>query len=118
MATTTSQATGSLAEQRRRRSIGRIVLYVFMTLASLMFMMPFFLMLSSAFKPFAEILRIPPTLLPANPTVNGFVTVVQDAPFFRWFGNSLIVSLSVTGLVLMTSSLAVAEPISSCWTAG
>lgn len=106
MATTTSQATGSLAEQRRRRSIGRIVLYVFMTLASLMFMMPFFLMLSSAFKPFAEILRIPPTLLPANPTVNGFVTVVQDAPFFRWFGNSLIVSLSVTGLVLMTSSLA------------
>ena len=106
MATSAPQATGSLAEQRRRRSVGRIVLYVVMTLAALMFMMPFFLMLSSAFKPYAEILRIPPTLFPQNPTVDAFVTVVQDAPFFTWFGNSVIVSLSVTGLVLMTSSLA------------
>jgi ABC-type glycerol-3-phosphate transport system permease component len=106
MATPAPTPTGSLAEQRRRRSIGRGVLYVIMTAAALMFMMPFFLMLSSAFKPFAEILRVPPTLFPEAPTAEAFVTVVQDAPFFTWFRNSMVVSLSVTSLVLMTSSLA------------
>jgi ABC-type glycerol-3-phosphate transport system permease component len=106
MATTLPPPTGSLARQRQRRRIGKGILYTLLTFAALVFMLPFFLMLSNAFKSSAEILRIPPTIVPENPSFNAFRTVIQEAPFFRWFGNSVFVALSVTTLVLLTSSLA------------
>jgi multiple sugar transport system permease protein len=106
MATTASPPTGSLARQRRQRRIGKAVLYTLLTIAALLFMVPFFLMLSNAFKSSAEILRIPPTIFPENPSFDAFRKVIQDAPFIRWFGNSVFVALSVTTLVLLTSSLA------------
>lgn len=106
MATTTPIPTGSLTRQRQRRRAWKIVLYILLTIAALVFMLPFFLMLSNAFKTSAEILRIPPTIIPENPTFNAFQRVTQDSPFFQWFGNSVLVAVSVTTLVLLTSSLA------------
>ena len=97
---------GSLLRQRRLRKIGMSILYGLFTLVALVFTLPFFLMLSSAFKSAAEILRIPPTLFPRDPSFDAFRTVIDEAPYFRWFGNSLLVSSSVTLLVLLTSSLA------------
>jgi multiple sugar transport system permease protein len=62
-------------------------------------------MLSSAFKSSGEILRIPPTLIPQHPTLDAFRTVLTEAPYFRWFGNSLLVSTAVTLATLFTCSL-------------
>lgn len=96
----------SLNRQRRIRRFGLGILYVLFSLAALIFTLPFFLMLSNAFKTSAEILRIPPTFIPRDPSFNAFRTVIQDAPYFRWFANSLIVSISITFMVLLTCSLA------------
>jgi multiple sugar transport system permease protein len=107
MATTQAHhRTGSLVRQRRYRRIGTGILYTLFSIVAFVFMLPFFLMLSSAFKTSAEILRIPPTLIPEDPSLSSFRTVIEEAPYFRWFGNSLLVSLSITALVLLTSSLA------------
>jgi multiple sugar transport system permease protein len=97
---------GSLIRQRRFRKIWTGVLYTLFTLVAFVFTLPFFLMLSSAFKTSAEIIRIPPTLFPENPSFDSFRTVINDAPFFRWFGNSLLVSSTITLIVLFTCSLA------------
>ena len=106
MATAHPDRTGSLVRQRRYRRIGTSILYALFSVVAFVFMLPFFLMLSSAFKTSAEILRIPPTLIPRDPSFSSFRTVIEEAPYFRWFGNSLLVSLSITALVLLTSSLA------------
>jgi len=106
MAITTTQATGSLSRQRQLRRIGLGILYSLFTLVAIIFTLPFFLMLSNAFKTSAEIVRIPPTLIPRDPTLSAFRTVLEEAPYVRWFGNSLLVSISVTLMVLLTSSLA------------
>src|SRR5665811_775880 len=106
MATTHSPRTGSLARQRRYRNIGKGILYALFTVVALIFTLPFFLMLSSAFKSSAEILRVPPTLFPRDPSFDAFQTVIQEAPYVRWFANSVLVSVSVTVLVLFTCSLA------------
>ena len=106
MATAPVAATGSLLRQRRYRRIGLGFLYVLFALVAFTFTLPFFLMLSNAFKTSAEILRIPPTFIPRDPSLSSFRTVIDEAPYFRWFGNSLLVSGSVTLLVLFTCSLA------------
>ena len=43
--------------------------------------MPLVVMVFSAFKPTAEILRIPPTFLPEAPTLDNFRTVLTEAPY-------------------------------------
>lgn len=106
MASTTAVRAGSLYRQRRLRKIGIGILYALFSLVAFIFTLPFFLMLSNAFKTSAEIVRIPPTLIPRDPSFDSFRTVIEEAPYFRWFGNSLLVSVSVTLMVLFTSSLA------------
>jgi ABC-type glycerol-3-phosphate transport system permease component len=106
MASVSTDRAGSLDRQRRLRRIGLGILYGLFSLVALIFTLPFFLMLSNAFKTSAEIVRIPPTLIPREPTLNAFRTVLEEAPYVRWFANSLLVSISVTLMVLLTSSLA------------
>ncbi len=102
---TTPENAGSLSRQHQRQKIGMAVLYVLFGLVALTFAFPFFLMLSSAFKSASEIMRIPPTLFPREPSFDAFRTVINDAPYFRWFFNSLLVSTTITGIVLFTCSL-------------
>ncbi|HYI26001.1 MAG TPA: carbohydrate ABC transporter permease [Thermomicrobiales bacterium] len=106
MAATVSTPVGSLSRQRRLRRIGTGILYVLFALVAFTFTLPFFLMLSNAFKSAAEIVRIPPTLFPQNPSWSSFRTVLTEAPYERWFLNSLLVSGTITLIVLFTCSLA------------
>lgn len=73
---------------------------------ALLFVSPFALMIVSAFKSQSEVLRTPPTFLPLEPTLNGFVTILRDAPYGLWYRNSMVVAIAVTAAVLLTSSLA------------
>lgn len=98
--------SSGLTRQRRMRKLGTWALYTVFGIAAFVFTLPFFLMLSSAFKTSSEILRIPPTLIPEDPSLSSFQTVLNDAPFFRWFANSLMVSSAITVLMLFTCSLA------------
>ncbi len=106
MAVTHDSNAGSLQRQRRYRKIGMGVLYTLFTLVAFLFTLPFFLMLSSAFKTSAEIVRIPPSLFPRDPSFDSFRTVLNDAPYLSWFANSLLVSGAITLLVLFSCSLA------------
>jgi multiple sugar transport system permease protein len=96
----------SIARKRRLQRVGTILLYVLFGLVAFSFTLPFLLMLSSAFKTSAEIIKIPPTLLPANPSLKAFKTVLTEAPYLTWYRNSLIVAGAVTTLTMFTSSLA------------
>ena len=87
-------------------AVGNWLLPLALGALALLFVSPFVLMVASAFKTQAEVLRTPPTFLPLDPTLNGFVTVLRDAPYGSWYCNSMVVASAVTAAVLLTSSLA------------
>ncbi|MDF3037748.1 MAG: binding-protein-dependent transport system inner rane component, partial [Thermomicrobiales bacterium] len=91
---------------RRRTAASDWLLPLALGVLALLFVSPFALMIVSAFKTQAEVLRTPPTFLPLEPTLNAFVTVLRDAPYGLWYRNSMVVACAVTAAVLVTSSLA------------
>lgn len=71
------------------------------TALALVFVFPFVVMLSTAFKETADIFSAPPTLLPTTWTLDNFAKAFEDIPFWRYLVNTLFVSgLSVIGTVL------------------
>ncbi|MGQ9632130.1 MAG: carbohydrate ABC transporter permease [bacterium] len=84
----------------------RSLLYIILSAGAVAVAWPIVWMFLSVFKTTEEILRVPPTLLPRNPTVSHFRDLFSLYPFFRSYINSLIVTASGTFLVLLTSSLA------------
>ncbi|MBO9577214.1 MAG: carbohydrate ABC transporter permease [Microbacteriaceae bacterium] len=70
-------------------------------LLALVFVFPFLVMLSTAFKETGDIFSAPPTLLPTTWTFGNFAEAFEDIPFWRYLANTLFVSgLSVLGTVL------------------
>mgnify|MGYP000917326025 FL=1 len=64
---------------------------------------PFVWMFTTAFKPEVEVLIWPPKLLPEAPTYRNFIELFEQAPFFRYFMNSVIISTASTVAILLTS---------------
>jgi multiple sugar transport system permease protein len=77
-----------------------------MSVAALLYAAPLLLMVSSSLKTPAEILQVPPDLLPARPSLDAFRTVLGDTPYLTWFGNSVVVAVVGTALTVFTSSVA------------
>lgn len=64
---------------------------------------PFVWMFTTAFKPEVEVLIWPPKLLPEAHTYRNFIELFEQAPFFRYFMNSVIISTASTVAILLTS---------------
>ena len=79
-----------------------------LTLGILYTLLPFLWMLGTSFKSSTEIVRMPPTLVPENFTLSSYNTIFTDprVPLARFYLNSIIVTFSIVGMVLFTSSLA------------
>jgi ABC-type glycerol-3-phosphate transport system permease component len=96
----------ALSKKKRRELSGQAVTHLFLGLFSLMFIVPFVWMFLSSFKPALEIIRIPPTFFPEKFTFNNYKTIFERLHFWRYFLNSIVVSLSITMVAMFTSSLA------------
>ena len=105
MATLIAPDTRSVVRRRRTRKLGTIVLYTLFSIVAIIFTLPFFLMLSSAFKTSAEIIQVPPSFFPRDPSLSSFRTVFNEAPYLTWFRNSLMVSGTITVIVMFLCSL-------------
>jgi len=68
---------------------------------SIIFVFPFVIMLSTAFKEVGDIFSSPPTLLPTNWTLDNFAQAFDQIPFVRYLANTLFVSgMSVLGTII------------------
>jgi multiple sugar transport system permease protein len=67
---------------------------------------PFIWMVSTSFKPSAEVFKFPPTLLSGNPQPGNYGRIFTTIPFGRALLNSAIVATSVTLLQLVVCSMA------------
>jgi multiple sugar transport system permease protein len=60
----------------------------------------------SSLKTPAEIVRLPPTLIPENPTADNFVELFARRPFARYALNSLVISALASAVCVFAGSMA------------
>ncbi|MBW9212181.1 MULTISPECIES: carbohydrate ABC transporter permease [Terrabacteria group] len=85
--------------------ISKMIRIVCLVVFSLLFLAPYFWMLSNSFKSTSEILLEPQHLLPTKFTLAGYIKVLTKSPFFRWLLNSLFITIIDTVVILFTSSI-------------
>ena len=100
--------------RKPNRSIGGDVsLYIFLLLCSIVMVFPLAFLIGQSLKPLDEVLKVPPTLFPRNPTFNNFtdlfITLSTNAwiPFSRYVFNTLFITICGTvGHVIIASMAA------------
>jgi multiple sugar transport system permease protein len=92
---------GAHAEPRAGRSRASIVLYILLFLGLLLMVGPFLWMVLGSFKPRGEFLQVPPTWLPANPTLDNYERLIERLDFPRYFFNSTLIAGVVTAANLV-----------------
>lgn len=91
---------------KKKIAFSTVFIYVFLGVASLLAIFPFYWMFVMATRPSAAYNSIPPTIVPGKQLVENFMKVMDKIPFFQSMLNTLIVCLVVTLVVLFISSLA------------
>jgi len=87
--------------RRTRRTMRRIRQQVSVALLALLFLFPLLVMLSTAFKTPGDVFSSPPSLLPADWTMDNFAEAFEQIPVWRYLGNTLFVSgMSILGTVI------------------
>lgn len=92
--------------KRKKFSIGKLFVYLFLFTASLVSLFPFYWMFVMATRPSAAYNSIPPTITPGNMLVENFKKVLSQIDFFGGMWNSFVLCAIVTIVVLFISSLA------------
>lgn len=94
------------ARRRRPRRPGRWILVAVMAVLSVPFLFPTWWMATSSMKTTSEILRVPPTVWPAAPSLEPYVQVFALQPFAQQYWNSLYIAAVVTIGTILVASLA------------
>ncbi len=98
----------------RRRSPWRFLVRLPFYLLAVPMLVPFYWMVTGAFKPASELMRYQPTLVPESPTtenISGAPGLLESFPtidlgFWRFFGNSVLITTVVAAGTLLLASLA------------
>lgn len=95
-----------MSPSSRRPSSGTVVLVLSLCILAIPFVFPFLWMVSSSVKPLAQVLSLPPALLPSNPTLQPYFDVFEQQPFAQQYWNSLYIAVLVTIGSIAVASLA------------
>src|SRR5690349_20603721 len=88
------------------KTLSRIIVAVFCAVA----VGPFIWHLSSSLKDPGEVARIPPSILPAHPTVTNYIHLFEQRPFLTYCFNSVIIA-SLSSLLCVASAALAAYPL-------
>ncbi|TYS17701.1 carbohydrate ABC transporter permease [Rossellomorea vietnamensis] len=92
--------------RKKKFTFSNIVIYTFLSLASLFSLFPFYWMFVMATSPSSAYNSIPPTITPGSMLVSNFQKVLAQIDFFHAIWNSFVICTVVTLVVLIISSLA------------
>ncbi|PRO66595.1 carbohydrate ABC transporter permease [Alkalicoccus urumqiensis] len=92
--------------EKRKTLMAKISLYTLLTVVALASLFPFYWMFVMATNPNNMINQTPPVMVPGSELVANFQNVLDSIPFFQAMLNSLIVATTITGGVLILTSLA------------
>ncbi|MFJ3054961.1 carbohydrate ABC transporter permease [Herbaspirillum sp. NPDC087042] len=83
-----------------------IVSLVALSLVALLFLFPFFWMLTNAVRRNSEVLAIPPRMFPSTWEWGNFAEALTNLPFGQFFINSFVMATGVTVITVIVSALA------------
>jgi lactose/L-arabinose transport system permease protein len=89
-----------------RAQASRLPIYLLLVLGTILTFGPFYWMLVSSLKPQSEIFTTALTLVPSNPTLEHYQSLLARTSFVRWMVNSIVFALGTTALSLFFSTLA------------
>ena len=92
----------SLKQSKSRK----IIVYLFLVLASIIMLIPFIWMLSASIKATQEVFSVPFRLIPAIPRWINYKDIWTTIPLLTFIGNTTFLTIVVTILQLLTSSFA------------
>ena len=72
---------------------------------SLLFLLPFLIVVSTSLKSPKEVYAWPPTIIPQTPTLENYSIAFEKYDFVRMFGNSALVAVARVGGILVFNSL-------------
>lgn len=98
--------TPSLMHDHLLRWVQPFILYMVLILMAATFLLPFAWMISTSLKETYELFSFPPQFVPEHPTLANYSYMIWDTDLWRWFANSLIVAVAVTGFGLLFNTLA------------
>ena len=79
---------------------------VLLSILTIIFVFPFYWIMTGAFKAQPDTIAIPPQWWPSAPTIENFQQLLVQNPAGRWLFNSIFIALVTMILVCVTSSLA------------
>jgi len=100
------EATRSARYYIAQRRAYRLILYLLMIAGCAVMLLPFFWMVTTAFKTEAEALAVPPQWIPSSFRWQNFVLAWNAAPFGRYFFNSFFMAITTTLGEVFTTILA------------
>ena len=89
---------------RSQANIVRLIWMLVTAVLAIMAIFPLLYMLSIAFKAPTEVFKS--NLIPAKPTLDNFVYVLTEVPFWRYLTNTFIISAVVTAVALFFHTMA------------
>lgn len=89
-----------------RRILGRLIVYAGLTAMAVLFLFPFFWLLTAAFKTQAQIYATPPLWLPNPRHIQNFAQLYGETNILRAFFNSVVIAVGHVALALFLCSLA------------
>lgn len=96
----------STQPSRERFTTADLFVHIILLVLGLMVATPILIAFFTSFKPPAQVVTFPPTLFPAEWTVENYIVAWQKTPFGRYLLNSLIQSGVITAAQVLTSILA------------
>lgn len=83
-----------------------IIIYLSITLAALIMVVPLLWMISTSLKTNQYTLQLPPRFIPEHPTFDSYKQLFHLFPMMKMLINSIIVAFFVTGGQIITSIMA------------
>lgn len=89
---------------KKRIKPGRVLLYLFLTIGTLVCLFPFYWMIRSSFMDIGQIFVMPPIMIPDPIVTTNYGEALEVMPYFKYLINTLIVVISnVCGSILAAS---------------
>ncbi len=89
--------------KENRSSILRSACTVLTVIMALAWLFPLYWIVATAFTEETATIALPPTFLPFPPDLEAFTYVIQNSPIFRWYFNTVLVSLVITVISIFVS---------------
>ncbi|MEV6808408.1 carbohydrate ABC transporter permease [Streptomyces sp. NPDC051132] len=105
MTTVSAPVDTTAARRATRQRWGNPWLYLPLTGALFLMLVPFLWMLSGSLKPESDIRKVPPVLIPGRPTTANYHELFGKLDFVGMFTNSVVVAVAVTAGNLLFCSM-------------